>query len=95
MLHGALAARDCGSSVASDHVAHFVCDEETGSDPRLGTSARGEIDLPNALAMLAAEPTGGVVWHACRGGITLRVGVRGREAHVGQAHLGSERVRAR
>ena len=43
---------------------------------------------PDALAMLTAEPTGGVVWHASRGAITLRVGVRGREAHVGQAHLG-------
>ena len=43
---------------------------------------------PDALAMLTAEPTGGVVWHASRGAITLRVGVRGQEAHVGQAHLG-------
>ena len=38
--------------------------------------------------MLTPEPTGGVVWHASRGAITLRVNVRGREAHVGQAHLG-------
>jgi succinyl-diaminopimelate desuccinylase len=42
----------------------------------------------DALAMLSAEPTGGVVWHASRGAITLRITVRGREAHVGQAHLG-------
>ena len=41
-----------------------------------------------ALAMVTAEPTGGVVWHASRGAITLRVGVEGRPAHVGQAHLG-------
>ncbi len=38
--------------------------------------------------MVTAEPTGGVVWHAHRGAITLRVEVRGKEAHVGQAHLG-------
>ena len=38
--------------------------------------------------MLTAEPSGGVVWHASRGAITLRVDVAGREAHVGQAHLG-------
>jgi acetylornithine deacetylase/succinyl-diaminopimelate desuccinylase-like protein len=43
---------------------------------------------PAALAMLTPEPTGGVVWHASRGAITLRVTVSGREAHVGQAHLG-------
>ena len=28
------------------------------------------------------------MWHANRGAITLRVGLGGREAHVGQAHLG-------
>ena len=38
--------------------------------------------------MVTPEPTGGVVWHASRGAITLRVEVRGRPAHVGQAHLG-------
>jgi acetylornithine deacetylase/succinyl-diaminopimelate desuccinylase-like protein len=43
---------------------------------------------PNAVAMLTPEPTGGVVWHASRGALTLRVEIRGREAHVGQAHLG-------
>jgi acetylornithine deacetylase/succinyl-diaminopimelate desuccinylase-like protein len=42
----------------------------------------------DALAMLTAEPTGGAVWHASRGALTLRVEVGGREAHVGQAHLG-------
>ena len=42
---------------------------------------------PKAPAMLTPEPTGGVVWHASRGAITLRVTVSGREAHVGQAHL--------
>jgi acetylornithine deacetylase/succinyl-diaminopimelate desuccinylase-like protein len=49
--------------------------------------AAGLID-PAALAMVTAEPTGGAVWHAARGGITLRVDVAGREAHVGQAQLG-------
>ena len=38
--------------------------------------------------MLTAEPTGGVVWNGCRGAITLRVDVRGREAHVGYANTG-------
>ncbi len=47
----------------------------------------GSID-PHALAMVTAEPTGGVVWHANRGAITMRVNVHGRAAHVGQAHVG-------
>jgi succinyl-diaminopimelate desuccinylase len=40
------------------------------------------------VAMLTAEPTGGVIWHACRGAITLRVTTTGREAHVGYANEG-------
>jgi acetylornithine deacetylase/succinyl-diaminopimelate desuccinylase-like protein len=38
--------------------------------------------------MLTAEPTGGVIWHAARGAITLRVTTAGREAHVGYAGQG-------
>ena len=43
--------------------------------------------------MLVAEPTGGVIWHACRGAITLRVQVAGRE-HVGYVARGRQRLRA-
>jgi succinyl-diaminopimelate desuccinylase len=49
--------------------------------------AAGLID-PSALAMLTAEPTGGVIWHTARGAITLRVTTAGREAHVGYVHEG-------
>jgi acetylornithine deacetylase/succinyl-diaminopimelate desuccinylase-like protein len=88
MLYGALAARDLGLLGEARIAFHFVCDEETGSDAAsVHLRDAGLID-PHALAMVTAEPTGGVVWHACRGAITLRVDVRGREAHVGQAHLG-------
>jgi succinyl-diaminopimelate desuccinylase len=38
--------------------------------------------------MLTAEPTGGAIWHACRGAITLRVRTHGREAHVGSVDQG-------
>jgi acetylornithine deacetylase/succinyl-diaminopimelate desuccinylase-like protein len=38
--------------------------------------------------MLTPEPTSGVVWNANRGAITVRVAVRGREAHVGLMHQG-------
>ena len=61
---------------------------------RLGTPPRGRADRPGALAMLTAEPTGGVIWHACRGAITLRVQTAGREAHVGYVAPGRQRVRA-
>jgi succinyl-diaminopimelate desuccinylase len=88
MLYGAAAASDLGLLGNGRIVFHFVCDEETGG--MAGSHHlrdAGFIDS-NALAMVTAEPTGGVVWHANRGAITMRVDVRGHEAHVGQAHLG-------
>ena len=88
MLYGAVAARELGLLGDRRIVLHFVCDEETGSDAGSGHLREAGLIDPEALAMITAEPTGGVVWHACRGAITLRVEVRGREAHVGQAHLG-------
>ena len=88
MLYGAAAAQDLGLLGDGRIVLHLVCDEETGSVTGSGhLRETGMID-PGALAMLTPEPTGGVVWHASRGAITLRVEVEGRPAHVGQAHLG-------
>ena len=88
MLYGALAARELGLLGDRRIVLHFVCDEETGSVAGSGhLRAAGMID-PGAVAMLTAEPTGGVIWHAARGAITLRVRIAGREAHVGYAHEG-------
>ena len=88
MLYGALAARELGLLDGRRIVFHFVCDEETGSEAGSGHLREAGMIAPDALAMVTAEPSGGVVWDACRGAITLRVRVRGREAHVGQAHLG-------
>ena len=88
MLYGAVAARELGLLGERRIVFHFVCDEETGSEAGSGHLRQAGLIDPDAVAMLTAEPTGGVVWHACRGAITLRVELKGREAHVGQAHLG-------
>lgn len=88
MLYGAAAARECGLLGDGRIVLHFVCDEETGSTTGSGHLRQAGLIDPDAVAMLTAEPTGGVVWHANRGAITMRVEVAGREAHVGQAHLG-------
>jgi len=88
MLYGAAAAADLMLLPDARIVLHFVCDEETGSTAGSGHLREAGLIDPDAVAMLTAEPTGGVVWHANRGAITLRVGVAGREAHVGQAQLG-------
>ncbi len=88
MLYGAAAARELGGLDGRQVVLHLVCDEETGSAVGSGHLRDAGLIDPEAVAMLTAEPTGGVVWHASRGAITLRVEVSGREAHVGQADLG-------
>lgn len=88
MLYGAAAARQFGLLGDGRIVFHLVCDEETGSVVGSGHLREAGLIAAEALAMVTAEPTGGVVWHANRGAITLRVNVGGREAHVGQAHLG-------
>jgi succinyl-diaminopimelate desuccinylase len=88
MLYGAVAARELGLLGDAKVVLHFVCDEETGSLAGSGHLREARLIDATAPAMVTAEPTGGVVWHANRGAITLRVRVAGREAHVGQAHLG-------
>jgi succinyl-diaminopimelate desuccinylase len=88
MLYGAAAARELGLLDGRKIVLHFVCDEETGSTAGSGYLRAADLIDPGAVAMLTAEPTGGVVWHACRGAITLRVRTSGREAHVGYVHEG-------
>jgi succinyl-diaminopimelate desuccinylase len=88
MLYGAAAARDLGLLAGRRIVFHLVCDEETGSTAGSGHLRAADLIDPDAVAMLTAEPTGGVIWHACRGAITLRVETSGREAHVGYVHEG-------
>ena len=88
MLYGAAAARELGLLGDRRIVLHLVCDEETGSTAGSGYLREAGLIDPGAAAMLTAEPTGGVIWHAWRGAITLRVQVAGREAHVGYVHDG-------
>ena len=88
MLYGAAAARELGLLGERSIVLHLVCDEETGSTAGSGHLREAGLIDPEAVAMLTAEPTGGVIWHAWRGAITLRVQVAGREAHVGYVHEG-------
>ena len=88
MLYGAVAARELGLLGGRRVVLNFVCDEETGGRAGSGHLRDNGLIDPGALAMVTAEPTAPTVWSACRGAITMRVRVRGREAHVGQAHLG-------
>jgi succinyl-diaminopimelate desuccinylase len=88
MIYAARALQDC--EVPRDGRIGLVCvpDEETAG-PR-GSRDLAERGLlgKNAIGMLTPEPTGGVVWNANRGAITLRITVKGKSAHVGRQHEG-------
>ena len=88
MIHAAAAARDEGLLNTGRIGIVLVPDEETAGP-------RGSRDLDahgllgrDAVGMLTPEPTGGVIWNANRGAISLRAIMRGRPAHVGRQFEG-------
>jgi len=88
MLYAALVLRDGGFLRGGRVGLVFVPDEETAG-PRGSRylSDRGLLGQ-NAIGMLTPEPTGGVIWNANRGAITLEITVKGKSAHVGRQHEG-------
>lgn len=77
----ALAA--CGFEPNGRIVSMSVPDEETsGPNGTVSLASAGLLE-GDAVGMLTMEPTGGVVWNANRGVISLRVVVHGKPAHVG------------
>jgi acetylornithine deacetylase/succinyl-diaminopimelate desuccinylase-like protein len=88
MIYAAAAARDEGLLKGGRIGIVLVPDEETAGP-------RGSRDLDtrgllgrDGVGMLTPEPTGGVVWNANRGAISLRAIMRGRAAHVGRQFEG-------
>jgi acetylornithine deacetylase/succinyl-diaminopimelate desuccinylase family protein len=88
MIHGGAAARDEGLLTSGRIGIVLVPDEETGG-PRGSRylDARGLLGK-DGIGMLTPEPTGGVVWNANRGAISLRATMRGKAAHVGRQFEG-------
>jgi acetylornithine deacetylase/succinyl-diaminopimelate desuccinylase-like protein len=88
MIHAAAAARDEGLLKAGRIGIVLVPDEETaGPRGSRDLDARGLLGR-NAVGMLTPEPTGGVIWNANRGAITLRATMCGKAAHVGRQFEG-------
>ena len=88
MIHGAAAARDEGTLKSGRVGIVLVPDEETaGPRGSRDLDARGILGK-DALGMLTPEPTGGVVWNANRGAISLRATLHGKAAHVGRQFEG-------
>jgi acetylornithine deacetylase/succinyl-diaminopimelate desuccinylase family protein len=82
MTYAAAILRDSGFTGRIGLV--FVPDEETaGPDGSRYLEQRGLLGQ-NAMAMFTPEPTGGLIWNSNRGAISLRVTIRGKEAHVGR-----------
>jgi succinyl-diaminopimelate desuccinylase len=88
MVHAAAAARDEGLLGSGRVGIVLVPDEETaGSRGSRYLDACGILGK-DAIGMLTPEPTGGVVWNANRGAISLRATMRGRAAHFGRQFEG-------
>lgn len=88
MIHAAAAARD--EEVLKNGRVRIVLvpDEETaGPHGSRDLAARGLLGQ-DAIGMLTPEPTGGVIWNANRGAITLRATRHGKAAHVGRQFEG-------
>jgi succinyl-diaminopimelate desuccinylase len=88
MTHAAAAARDEGLLSSGRVGIVLVPDEETA-----GLCGSRDLDVRgllgrDAVGMLTPEPTGGVVWNANRGAISLRATMRGKSAHVGRQFEG-------
>lgn len=88
MIHAAAAARDEGLLKTGRIGIVLVPDEETaGLRGSRDLEARGLLGK-NGIGMLTPEPTGGVIWNANRGAISLRATMRGKAAHVGRQFEG-------
>jgi succinyl-diaminopimelate desuccinylase len=88
MIHAAAAVRDENLLDRGRIGVVLVPDEETaGARGSRYLSARGLLGRAG-IGMLTPEPTGGVIWNANRGAISLRATIRGKAAHVGRMFEG-------
>jgi succinyl-diaminopimelate desuccinylase len=88
MIYAAAAARDEGLLNAGRVGIVLVPDEETaGPRGSRDLNARGLLGR-DGVGMLTPEPTGGVIWNANRGAISLGATMRGKAAHVGRQFEG-------
>jgi succinyl-diaminopimelate desuccinylase len=88
MIFAAKALRDQGLLGGGRVGLVFVPDEETAGAGGSRLLAERGLLGQGGMGMLTPEPTGGVVWHAHRGAISLVVTVEGTAAHVGRQYAG-------
>lgn len=88
MIYGAKALQENGLPRNSRICLVFVPDEETAGPCGSRHLVEKGILGQSAVGMLTPEPTGGAIWNASRGAITLKVTIKGKSAHVGRQHEG-------
>jgi acetylornithine deacetylase/succinyl-diaminopimelate desuccinylase-like protein len=88
MLYAIRALKESGAKLNGKIGLTLVPDEETGGVRGSQHLLRQGLLGRAGVGMLTAEPTGGVVWNANRGALSLRVEVFGQSAHVGLQHQG-------
>ena len=88
MLYAICALKEIGAELEGHIGLTLVPNEETGGTGGTAWLAQQGLLDRDGIGMLLAEPTGGVVWNANRGAISLRVRVFGKSAHVGLQHQG-------
>jgi len=88
MIGAVQALKACGIPLRGKIGLTIVPDEETGGQRGSHYLAEHGLLGQQGVGMLTAEPTGGVVWNANRGAISLRVRVKGKPAHVGLHYEG-------
>jgi len=88
MLFAVKGLKDLGAKLDGRIGLVFVPDEETGGARGSQALAQAGLLGANGIGMLTPEPTGGVIWNANRGAISMRVAVRGKSVHVGLACRG-------
>ena len=88
MIYAMAALRDIGQPLEGKIGLVLVPDEETGGAGGSRYLAESGTLGNDGIGMFTPEPTGAVIWNACRGAISLRVTVRGKSAHVGMHYRG-------
>ncbi len=88
MIFAVRALKESGVSLGGRVGLVLVPDEETGGERGSKHLAAAGILGKDGIGMLTPEPTGGIVWNASRGALSLRITVRGKPAHVGLHYQG-------
>ncbi len=94
MLYALRALKECGIELGGRVGLTFVPDEETGGARGSRLLAEQGALGNDAIAMFSPEPTGGVIWNASRGALSLRITITGRSAHVGEHYRGASAFEA-